>query len=109
MREMTREQVVRLIRKQAAACGTLRGYCARQGVHISTLSNMLGGRNRWTARVLGLLDLAHVRVVAEAAVPAVVEPVLSAPHVRPYRPMWRLGDWPSRYRPAAVVELEEKR
>jgi hypothetical protein len=109
MREMTHEALCQLIRRQARCCGSLSALARRQGVSISTLSNMLHRRNRWTARVLGLLDLAHVRVVAEAAVPAVVEPVLSAPHVRPYRPMWRLGDWPSRYRPAAVVELEEMR
>lgn len=96
MREMTREQVVVLIRRRVAECGTLRAYCARQGVHISTLSNMLGGRNRFTPRVLRLLGLEHVRIV-ERVDGAAVEPVLDAPK-RPYRPMWRLGDWPSRYR-----------
>lgn len=101
MREMTREQVVRLIRKQAAACGTLRALCARQGVHLSTLSNMLGGRNRFTPRVLRLLGLEHVRIVARVD-GAAVEPVPDAPK-RPYRKMWRLGDWPSRYRVTEVA------
>lgn len=87
---MTREQVVRLIRKQAAACGTLRAFCARQGVHISTLSNMLAGRNRITPWVLRLLGLEDVRIVETVPVPA--------GRSRAYRPLWRLGDWPSRYR-----------
>ena len=78
--------------------GTLRGYCAQQGVHISTLSNMLHGRNRFTGRVLRLLGLEHVRIVARVE-GAAVEPV-PAPGGRPYRPMWRLGDWPSRYQVA---------
>lgn len=101
MREMTREQVVGLIRRQAAQVGTLRGYCAQQGVHISTLSNMLHGRNRWTPRVLRLLGLEHVRIVARVD-GAAVEPVPDAPK-RAYRPMWRLGDWPSRYRVTEVA------
>lgn len=95
MREMTCEQVVRLIREQAAACGTLRALCRRQGVHISTLSNMLHGRNPFTPRVLRLLGLAHVRIVAR--VEGVEAETLLVPQ-RPYRRMWRLGDWPSRYR-----------
>lgn len=89
MREMMREQVVGLIRKKAAACGTLRALCARQGVHISTMSNMLHGRNRFTPRVLRLLGLEHVRIVDQAPLP--VAPVASG---RPHRKMWRLGDWP---------------
>lgn len=93
---MTREQVACLVRRRVIEAGSLRGYCARQGVHISTLSNMLGGRNRWTPRVLRLLGLDHVRIVARVA-GAAVEPVPDAPK-RPYRPMWRLWDWPSRYR-----------
>lgn len=44
MREMTREQVAQLIRRRVIEAGSLRGYCARQGVHISTLSDMLGGQ-----------------------------------------------------------------
>lgn len=95
MREMTREQVEALIRKKVAACGTLRALCARQGVHISTMSNMLHGRNRFTPRVLRLLGLEHVRIVDPASLPAV--PVSPG---RPHRKMWRLGDWPSRYRVA---------
>lgn len=98
MREMTREQVVRLIRRQAAACGTLRALCARQGVHISTLSNMLHGRHPFTPRVLRLLGLDHVRIVARVAVGPV-----QAPAARPYQRMWRLGDWPSRYRVTEVA------
>lgn len=95
MREMTREQVVVLIRRRVAECGTLRAYCARHGVHISTLSNMLGGRNRFTPRVLRLLGLEHVRIVAR--VDGSATETMLVPQRR-YRPMWRLGDWPSRYR-----------
>ena len=43
MREMTRKQVVWLVRRKISEAGTLRAYCQRQGVHVSTLSNMLGG------------------------------------------------------------------
>lgn len=92
MREMTRDELVGLIRKQAVACGTLRALCARQGVHISTMSNMIHGRNRFTPRVLRLLGLGHVRIVARVEEPATPVPVRQAPT---YRPMWRLGDWPS--------------
>ena len=87
---MTRLQVVGLIRRQALEYATLRAYCEAHRVHISTLNNMLGGRNQFTRRVLGLLGLEDVRIV-EQADPAVPLPVRS---VRAYRPMWRLGDWP---------------
>lgn len=90
MREMTRLQVAGLIRRKALEYRTLRAYCEAHGVHISTLSNMLGGRNQFTRRVLGLLGLEHVRIV-EQADPAVPLPVRPA---RAYQPMWRLGDWP---------------
>lgn len=98
MREMTREELSGLIRRRAVAHGSLRQYAAAHGVHLSTLSNMLHGRNRFTLRVLRLLGLDHVQVVARVA----VEPVPSAP-ARPYRRMWQLGDWPSRYRVTEVA------
>lgn len=105
MREMTRDELCRLVRAKACAVGGLSELCRRQGVHISTLNNMLHGRNRWTERVLRLLNLAHVRVVERAdAEPVAVAVVRQA---RAYQPMWRLGDWPSRYRAAEVVELKE--
>ena len=90
---MTREELSGLIRRKAVAYGSLRQYAAAHGVHLSTLSNMLHGRNRYTLRVLRLLGLDHVQVVARVT----VEPVQDAP-IRPYRRMWSLGDWPSRYR-----------
>lgn len=94
MREMTRAELCQLVRAKARAVGGLSELCRRQGVHVSTLSNMLHGRNRWTERVLGLLNLAHVRVVerADAEPVAVAAPPLKT--ARAYRPMWRLGDWP---------------
>lgn len=101
MREVTREQVVWLVRRKIAEAGTLRAYCQRQGVHVSTLSNMLGGRNRWTPKVLRLLGLEHVRVVGR--VDGRVEPLAALPTRATYRPMWRLGDWPIRYRVAEVL------
>lgn len=53
---------------------------------------MLHGRNTWTQRALRLLGLGDVQVVVEGeGQPVAVVPVPSA---RPYRPMWRLGDWP---------------
>ena len=55
----------------------------------------LGGRNRWTPKVLRLLGLEHVRVVD--GVEDCVEP-LTVVVGRASRRMWRLGDWPSRYR-----------
>ena len=99
MREMTRAELCRLVRAKAGAVGGLSELCRRQGVHLSTLSNMLYGRKRWTERVLGLLNLAHVRIVERAD----AEPV-AVRQARAYQPMWRLGDWPSRYRAAEVVE-----
>lgn len=97
VRAMTREQVVAEVRRMQREAGGLRALCARQGVHISTLSNMLGGRNTWTVRVLRLLGLGEVQVVDNMGhqgrrVPAV--PRLP----QPARRMWKLGDWPSRYR-----------
>lgn len=72
--------------------GTLRQLCARHGVHISTLSNMLGGRNIWTVRVLRRLGLGDVQVVPSGeGQPVGVAAMLPE---RPYKPMWRLGDWP---------------
>lgn len=101
MRELTRAEVCQVVRAKALAVGGLLELCRRHGVHISTLNNMLGGRNRWTERVLGRLDLAHIRVVERVdAEPSAVGAVKQA---RAYKPMWRLGDWPSRYQPAAVV------
>lgn len=96
MREMTRAQVVLLVRRRIHGAGTLRAYCQRHGVHVSTLSNMLVGRNRWTPKVLRRLGLEHVRVVGR--VDGRVEPLAALPTRATYRPMWRLGDWPSRYR-----------
>ncbi len=101
MRELTREQVVAQVRRMQREAGGLRALCARQEVHISTLSNMLGGRNRWTVRVLRLLGLGEVRVVDNAGHQGrlgVVTPLLT----KPARRMWRLGDWPSRYRVTEV-------
>lgn len=100
MREMTREQVVAQVRRMQREAGGLRALCARQGVHISTLSNMLGGRNTWTVRVLRLLGLEHVRIVERVDAEPVAEVVVR--QARTYKPMWRLGDWPSRYRVTAV-------
>lgn len=99
MREMTHAELCQLVRAKAVAVGGLSELCRQQGVHVSTLSNMLHGRNRWTERVLGLLNLAHVRMVERAD----AEPV-AVRQARAYQPMWRLGDWPSRYRAAEVVE-----
>lgn len=45
MREMTREALCQLVRAKACAVGGLSELCRRQGVHVSTLSNMLHGRN----------------------------------------------------------------
>ena len=92
---MTRGHVVAEVRRMQREAGTLRLLCARVGVHVSTLSNMLGGRNIWTVRVLRRLGLGDVRIVEQADA-AVALPVRSA---RAYQPMWRLGDWPSRYQP----------
>ncbi len=92
MRQMTRGQVVAEVRRMGREAGGLRALCARTEVHPSTLSNMLHGRNTWTQRALRLLGLGDVQVVeAVEGQPVAVAPVPSA---RPYRPMWRLGDWP---------------
>lgn len=88
MRQMTHEELCQLIRRKQYEAGGLRVLCARHGIHVSTLSNMLGGRNRWTLKVLRLLGLEHVRVMERVSVPPVKLPGT------PYRPMWRLGDWP---------------
>jgi hypothetical protein len=102
MRERTRAELCQLVRAKAVAVDGVSELCRRQGVHVSTLSNMLHGRRRWTERVLGVLNLAHVRIVERAdAEPVAVSAVRQA---RAYQPMWRLGDWPSRYRVAEVVE-----
>lgn len=92
MREMTHDELCRLIRTMAYRAGSVSALARRQGVSISTLNNMRTGRNPWTPKVLRLLGLEHVRVAERVSVP----PVRTAP-ARPYQPMWRLGDWPSRY------------
>ncbi len=89
MRQMTHGELCRLVRRKQYEAGSLRRLCEQTGCNISTLSNMLGGRNRWTPKVLCLLGLEHVRVAERVYVP----PVRTAA-VRPYQPMWRLGDWP---------------
>jgi lambda repressor-like predicted transcriptional regulator len=102
MRELTRAELCQLVRAKAYAVGGLSALCRQTGLHISTLSNMVHGRNRWTERAMRLLGLEHVRIVERAdAEPVAVSVVRQA---RTYRPMWRLGDWPSRYRVAEVVE-----
>lgn len=113
MRPMTREALTHMIRRNSRSAGSLSAYARRYRVNMSTLSNMLQGRNRWTPRVLSLLGLSHVRVV-EAAASETGAPVQERPvretlgaRASTYVPMWRLGDWPSRYRAAAVVELED--
>ena len=92
MREMTREQVEAWVRSEAAQYGgRLSVYARRRRVPLSTLLNTLKRRHAWTPytlRAVGLADVVVVAVVAE--VPAVPG--------RPHRKMWRLGDWPSRYR-----------
>lgn len=89
---MTHEELCRLVRRKQYEAGTLRRLCEQTGCNISTLSNMLGGRNRWTPRMLSLLGLDHVRVVEAPSRPT--SPVEPAQTIRPYIPMWRLGDWP---------------
>ena len=93
MREMTREQVEAWVRSEAAQYGgRLSVYARRRQVPLTTLMNTLKRRHAWTPYTLRAVGLADV-----AEVPAV--PVSLG---RPYRKMWRLGDWPSRYR---VTEL----
>lgn len=92
MRQMTRGQVVAVVRRMGREAGGLRALCARHQVHPSTLSNMLHGRNTWTRRALRLLGLDDVQVVdGVVRHTPTVEP---AQTIRPYIPMWRLGDWP---------------
>lgn len=102
MREMTRAELCQLVRAKAYAVGGLSALCRQTGLHLSTLSNMVHGRNLWTERALRLLGLEHVRIVERVdAEPVAVAVVRQA---TAYKPMWRLGDWPSRYRVAEVVE-----
>lgn len=92
MREMTREQVEAWVRSEAAQYGgRLSVYARRRQVPLTTLMNTLKRRHAWTPYTLRAVGLADVAVVAEA-------PAVPVRHARPYRPMWRLGDWPSRYR-----------
>lgn len=78
MRELTRHEVCQVVRARACAVGGLSALCRQTGMHISTLSNMVHGRNRWTERA----DAEPVAVVAVR-------------QARAYKPMWKLGDWPS--------------
>ena len=89
---MTRDQVVAQVRRMQREAGGLRVLCARHQVHISTLSNMLGGRNVWTVRVLRLLGLGDVQVVEGTGVASAINELEQ--RAVAYRPMWRLGDWP---------------
>ena len=102
MRELTRAELCVMVRAKAYAVGGLAALCRLHGLHMSTLSNMLGGRNRWTERAMRLLGLEHVRIVERADAEPVAMAVVR--QARTYKPMWRLGDWPSRYRAADVVE-----
>lgn len=95
MREMTREQVEAWVRSEAAQYGgRLSVYARRRQVPLTTLMNTLKRRHAWTPYTLRAVGLADVAVVDEV-------PAVPVRHTRPYRPMWRLGDWPSRYRVAA--------
>lgn len=94
---MTREQVEAWVRSEAAQYGgRLSVYARRRQVPLTTLMNTLKRRHAWTPYTLRAVGLEGVVVVAE--VPAV--PVSLG---RPYRKMWRLGDWPSRYRMTEVA------
>lgn len=94
MREMTREQVETWVRSEAAQYGgRLSVYARRRQVPLTTLMNALKRRHAWTPYTLCAVGLEGVQVVAD--VKAVKVP---AKPVRRYRPMWQLGDWPSRYR-----------
>ena len=97
---MTREQVEAWVRCEAAQYGgRLSVYARQRQMPLSTLMNALKRRHVWTPYTLRLVGLAGVVVVAG------VQAAASAPvrHARPYRPMWRLVDWPSRYRVTEVV------
>lgn len=74
VQRMTREQVEAWVRSDAAQYGGRLSVYARR-------------RHAWTPYTLRAVGLEGVAVVAE---------VQTAPvrHARPYRPMWRLGDWP---------------
>lgn len=92
---MTREQVEAWVRSEAAQYGgRLSVYARRRQVPLSTLMNVLKRRHAWTPYTLRAVGLAGVAVVAEVQ----AAPSVPVRHARPYRPMWRLGDWPSRYR-----------
>lgn len=84
------------MRSEAAQYGgRLSVYARRRQVPLTTLMNTLKRRHAWTPYTLRAVGLADVVVVGEV-------PAVPVRHARPYRPMWRLGDWPGRYRVTEV-------
>lgn len=92
MTEMTRAEIEAWVRRGIAECGGLLAYARQQRMSPSTLENTLKRRHVWTPYTLRLVGLPGVQVVVDPVAQAAPKPV-----ARPYRPMWRLGDWPSRY------------
>lgn len=90
MRDMTRAQVVEVIRRGVRDAGSYRAYGARVGLEASWLSQLVNGRGSCGPHTLRQLGLAAVIVESPVAEEA------SAPirPARPYRRMWELGDWP---------------
>lgn len=94
MTKMTIDEVERWVQRSALDCGGLSKFARQQRMPLSTLMNALKRRHAWTPYTLRCVGLVAVQIVEEAAAAAVPKPVVQD---RPYRRMWRLGDWPSRY------------
>lgn len=93
MKKMTIVEVERWVQRAIYEAGGLLAYARQQRIPASTLCNALKRRHAWTPYTLRCVGLVAVQLV-EQPVEAAPKPVVNE---RPYRRMWRLGDWPSRY------------
>lgn len=94
MTKMTIVEIERWVQRAIYEAGGLLAYARQQRIPTSTLCNALKRRHAWTPYTLRCVGLVAVQIVEEAAATDVPKPVVKD---RPYRKMWRLGDWPSRY------------